>query len=135
VEVAKWRATPSSTWINTTAFDTAFRNKYLKRADGICPSGNLRLAFLDGQAVAVRVISFAVSTSVGAVVAKMDDVYVRPDCRRRGVGAAHFAQLCEELMRIGVARIDTSVHIRNNVARHFYQELGSSRCTRSVLRT
>jgi GNAT superfamily N-acetyltransferase len=86
--------------------------------------GFVWLAFQGGRAIAVCVVSFAISTSAGAVVAKMDDVYVASEHRGRGIGAAHFAQLCQELKRLGVVRVDTSVHRENEPARRFYERLG-----------
>ena len=86
--------------------------------------GFVWLGSLDAVAVAVAVVSLAVSTSVGALIAKLDDVYVEAPYRRRGIGTEHFVLLKSELRRLGVQRIDTSVHLRNEGARRFYQRLG-----------
>ncbi len=74
--------------------------------------------------VAVCVVCFAISTSAGALVAKLDDVSVRAGWRGRGVGSAHLGQLAQELRRLGVKRIDTAVHHRNDEARRFYGRHG-----------
>jgi GNAT superfamily N-acetyltransferase len=86
--------------------------------------GFVWLACEDSQPAAVCVVCFAVSTSIGAVVAKLDDVFVAAGKRGRGIGAAHLAALKEELRRIGVRRIDTSVHLENDRARRFYAQHG-----------
>ena len=79
----------------------------------------------DGEEpVAVCVVSFAVSTSAGGLVAKLDDVFVRPERQRTGVGSTLLAQLKEELRRQHMRRMDTSVHLRNDVARAFYAKNG-----------
>lgn len=76
--------------------------------------------------VAVSVVSFAISTSLGTIVAKLDDVFVTPRRQGHGIGSAHLAHLKAELVRLGIGRIDTSVHSANLEARRFYERLGFS---------
>jgi GNAT superfamily N-acetyltransferase len=87
-------------------------------------TGFVWLAYLGDEPVAVCVVCLAISTSAGALVAKLDDVAVKEGRRGRGIGAAHLAQLKEELRRLGVRRIDTAVHLRNEGARRFYARQG-----------
>jgi GNAT superfamily N-acetyltransferase len=70
------------------------------------------------------VICYAISTSRGAIVAKLDDVNVRPGLEGRGVGSAMMAALKEELRRGAVERIDTATHFDNPGARRFYERHG-----------
>ncbi len=70
------------------------------------------------------VVCFAISTSRGGIVAKLDDVNVRPGLEGRGLGSAMMASLKEELRRIGVSRIDTATHLDNPGARRFYERHG-----------
>ena len=70
------------------------------------------------------VVCYAISTSRGSVVAKLDDVNVRPGLEGRGVGSAMMASLKDELRRIGVSRIDTATHFDNPGARRFYERHG-----------
>jgi GNAT superfamily N-acetyltransferase len=70
------------------------------------------------------VVCYAISTSRGAVVAKLDDVNVRPGLEGRGVGSAMMESLKKELRRIGVERIDTATHFDNPGARRFYERHG-----------
>jgi ribosomal protein S18 acetylase RimI-like enzyme len=86
--------------------------------------GFVWLAYEGGEPVAVCVVSWAISTSIGAVVAKLDDVYVSQTQRGRGIGSAHLRQLKAELQQLGVRRIDTSVHLQNEPARRFYERHG-----------
>ena len=76
------------------------------------------------EPVAVCVISLAISTSIGALVAKLDDVYVSQTRQGQGIGSAHLNQLKAELRQSGVQRIDTSVHLQNERARRFYARHG-----------
>ena len=79
----------------------------------------------DEQGVAgVCVICYAISTSMGAVVAKLDDVSVKPDRRSAGVGSEMMNQLKEQLRKESVTRIDVAVHLENPDARRFYEKIG-----------
>ena len=70
------------------------------------------------------VVCFAISTSRGGLVAKLDDVNVRPGREGQGIGSAMIAALKEELRRAGVSRIDTATHFENPRARRFYERHG-----------
>ena len=70
------------------------------------------------------VVCFAISTSRGGIVGKLDDVNVKPGLEGRGIGSAMMASLKEELRRIGASRIDTAAHFDNPGARRFYERHG-----------
>jgi len=72
------------------------------------------------------VVCFAISTSRGGLVAKLDDVNVRPGLEGRGIGSAMIASLKAELKHLGVSRIDTATHFDNPGARRFYERHGFS---------
>ena len=86
--------------------------------------GFVWLATRQDEAVGVCVVCFAISTSAGGVVAKLDDVYVKGDRQGEGVGSALLDTLKDELRELGVLRIDTSVHMRNRAAKAFYERRG-----------
>jgi ribosomal protein S18 acetylase RimI-like enzyme len=94
--------------------------------------GFVWLAYTNRQPVGVCVVSYAISTSMGQLVAKLDDVYVACQFRRRGIATQMLTALAEELRRAGIGRIDTAVYTRNHGAREFYlkmdfRELGEER--------
>lgn len=89
--------------------------------------GFVWLGYDRGEPVAVCVVCFAISTSLGAVVAKLDDFYVVAGRQGEGIGSAHVERLKEELRRSGVRRIDTSVHLDNGEAARFYERHGFAR--------
>jgi GNAT superfamily N-acetyltransferase len=74
--------------------------------------------------VACCVVCFAISTSRGGLVAKLDDVNVRPGLEGGGIGGAMLGALKAELRRVGVSRIDTAAHFDNPGARRFYERHG-----------
>ena len=76
------------------------------------------------EVVGCCVVCFAISTSRGSVVAKLDDVNVRPGLEGRGVGSAMMASLKDELRTAGVTRIDTATHFDHPGARRFYERHG-----------
>ncbi len=86
--------------------------------------GFVWLAHDGSTSVGVCVVSFAISTSAGGLVAKLDDVFVRPGRRGEGIGSALLDRLKTELGALGVRRIDTSVHLQNPRSRVFYTRLG-----------
>ena len=93
---------------------------YLERPE----LGFVWLAFDDDLAVAVCVISLGISTSLGRIVAKLDDMFVADGHRDQGVGTALVVALQEALRQEGIGRIDTAVYADNTGADRFYKRLG-----------
>jgi GNAT superfamily N-acetyltransferase len=91
---------------------------FLRRSD----LGFVWLAYADNQPAAVCVVSYAISTSIGGLVAKLDDVYVATHLHGRGIGTQMMKSLIQELKRKRVRRIDTSVHNGNDVAANYYKK-------------
>jgi ribosomal protein S18 acetylase RimI-like enzyme len=86
--------------------------------------GFVWMAFDEDGAAGICVISYAISTSMGAVVAKLDDVSVKGDRQGTGIGTALLENLKVQLRNEAVARIDVAVHLDNPEARRFYEKLG-----------
>lgn len=86
--------------------------------------GFVWMARRGGDVVGCCVVCLAISTSRGTLVAKLDDVNVRPGLERQGIGTSMLDSLKEELRRIGATRIDTATHFDNPGARRFYERLG-----------
>lgn len=75
-------------------------------------------------AVGACVICYAISTSRGTLVAKLDDVTIDDGWRGRGVGGAMLTALGDDLRARGITRIDTACHRDNAGAWRFYERLG-----------
>jgi len=86
--------------------------------------GFVWMAYDENGAAGICVICYAISTSMGSIVAKLDDVSVKSDRRGQGVGSKMLEQLKEQLRKESVTRIDVAVHIENPQARRFYEKLG-----------
>jgi ribosomal protein S18 acetylase RimI-like enzyme len=93
---------------------------FLKRPE----LGFVWLAYDDKGLAGICVVCYAISTSLGTLVGKLDDVSVKEDRRGQGIGTALIQQLKEELRQHNVMRIDVAVHVDNPEARRFYEKLG-----------
>jgi ribosomal protein S18 acetylase RimI-like enzyme len=76
------------------------------------------------KAIGACVVCYAISTSCGALVAKLDDVTIDSHWQGRGIGRAMLSALVDHLRALGIARIDSSCHRRNADAWRFYERLG-----------
>lgn len=74
--------------------------------------------------VGACVACYAISTSRGSLVAKLDDVTIAEGWQGRGVGTRMLDALRVHLRGRGVARIDTACHRDNRAAWRFYERLG-----------
>ena len=92
---------------------------FLRRKD----LGFVWLAYALGQPVGACVVSYAISTSIGGLVAKLDDVYVTVPLRRQGIATQMLRALIRELKGTGIRRIDTAVYKRNRHALGFYKKM------------
>jgi GNAT superfamily N-acetyltransferase len=86
--------------------------------------GFVWLAYESGTAVACCVACYAISTTAGGIVVKLDDVTVLPGREGQGIGTFLLTSLKAELRRRSVKRIDTSCHHDNSRAYAFYERQG-----------
>lgn len=86
--------------------------------------GCVWLARQNDEAVGACVVAYAISTSRGGIVAKLDDVTVRADRRGAGVGRAMLVALASWLRQRAISRIDCACHRDNAAAWLFYERLG-----------
>ena len=86
----------------------------------------LATAVVDATPVAIGacVVCYAISTSRGTLVAKLDDVTIARGWQGRGVGSAMLTGLADALRAGGITRIDTACHRDNAGAWRFYERLG-----------
>jgi ribosomal protein S18 acetylase RimI-like enzyme len=74
--------------------------------------------------VGACVCCYAISTSRGTLVGKLDDVTIAAGWQGRGVGAAMLRELAAYLADRDVTRIDCGCHRDNAGAWRFYERLG-----------
>ena len=86
--------------------------------------GFVWMAYDEQGAAGICVVCYAISTSMGSIVAKLDDVSVKEERRGQGIGTVLIEQLKEQLLKESVTRIDVGVHLENPEAKKFYERLG-----------
>jgi GNAT superfamily N-acetyltransferase len=86
--------------------------------------GFVWLARIDATVVGACVVCYAISTSRGGLVAKLDDVTIDASRQGQGIGTAMLQALVDHLRRCGVSRIDTACHRDNAFAWRFYARHG-----------
>ncbi len=85
------------------------------------------IAEIDGRPVGLALWFLNFSTWTGRHGIYLEDLFVDPDARRRGVARTLFAALAREAERRGCARIDWAVLDWNRLAMDFYHTLGAAR--------
>jgi GNAT superfamily N-acetyltransferase len=79
----------------------------------------------DGQVVGFALWFLNFSTWTGQQGIYLEDLYVRPDQRRSGLGRALLAELARICVARGYTRLEWSVLDWNSPARSFYASLGA----------
>ncbi|HLL98682.1 MAG TPA: GNAT family N-acetyltransferase [Rubrobacteraceae bacterium] len=76
----------------------------------------------EGRVVGVAVLAYRLSISAGGLFASVEDLYVKPDARRRGVGRALLEAVGERCAARGVSYVEAQVE--DEEAAGFYAALG-----------
>jgi GNAT superfamily N-acetyltransferase len=90
------------------------------------PRFSTLLAEMDAQAVGYAVYVETYSTFLGLPTLYLEDLFVLPDFRGRGVGSAMFRECAAEAIRRGCGRMEWQVLAWNDLALGFYQHLGAT---------
>lgn len=90
-------------------------------------SGNLEVlaARAQDRVIGVAVLAYRLSVSIGGLFASIEDLYVRPEDRRRGVGRALLAAIGERCAARGISYVEAQVG--EDGAEAFYGALGYGR--------
>lgn len=92
---------------------------------GEAPAARALLAFAGDRPIAYVTYFFTFATMVGRRGLWLDDVFVTPDFRGRGVGRALMAHLAEIARAHDCARFEWMVLEWNTTALKFYEQLGA----------
>ena len=79
---------------------------------------------MEGVAVGYGMASVSYSREAGGKVLWLEELYIEPDCRGRGLGKEFFAAAERYAAEHGFARIRLEVEPRNVRARSLYERLG-----------
>ena len=91
---------------------------------GDSPAAHTLLTFADGRPAAYAVYFFTFSTMVGKRGLWLDDVYVNPDFRGKGIAKALLAFLADLAIKNKCGRLEWMVLDWNKAAIDFYQGVG-----------
>jgi GNAT superfamily N-acetyltransferase len=90
------------------------------------PAAHVLLAFVDGTPVAYALYCFTFATMVGKRVLWLDDLYVLPGFRGKGIGTTLMACLADIAIRNDCGRFEWMVLEWNKAAIDFYSGLGAT---------
>jgi GNAT superfamily N-acetyltransferase len=90
------------------------------------PAARAILAFVDGEPAGYATYFLTFASMVGSRGLWLDDIFVVPEFRRRGVGRAIMAHLGDIAVRHRCRRFEWMVLDWNEAAIAFYERLGAS---------
>lgn len=96
---------------------------FLGRLRGAVESGELEIlaASMEGRTVGSAVISYRPNVSAAADFASIEELYVRPEARRRGVGRMLLEAVEERCVDRGVSYVEVQT---DDEAQAFYEAVG-----------
>ncbi len=89
------------------------------------PAAEVVLADLDGETVGFALFFTTFSTFLARPGIWLEDLFVRPEARGRGVGRALLAHLAQTTVERGYGRLEWAVLDWNEAAIGFYRRLGA----------
>ena len=89
------------------------------------PLAFILLAHSDGNPVGFATYHRIYSTFLAQPGIWLDDLFIKVEYRRRGIGEALIERLCQEAQQIGGGRIDWTVAVDNSPAIQFYEKMGA----------
>ena len=90
------------------------------------PLAFVLLAQSDGNPVGFATYHHIYSTFLAQPGIWLDDLYIKTEYRRRGIGEALIERLCQEAQKIDGGRIDWTVAVNNSSAIQFYEKMGAN---------
>ena len=98
---------------------------FVATSSAAIPQPHAAVAEMDGQAVGFALWFSTFSTFRGQPGLYVEDLYVRPDYRGRGIGTALLAAVAAQAIERGCGRVEWSVLKWNTAAVGFYRSLGA----------
>lgn len=89
------------------------------------PLAFVLLAEIDGNAIGFATYHWIYSTFLAQPGIWLDDLYIKAEYRRLGIGEALIKRLCQITQKIEGGRIDWIVAVNNTPAMEFYEKMGA----------
>jgi GNAT superfamily N-acetyltransferase len=107
--------------------DAAAKQRLVRDGFGATPRFQAYFAEQDGRTLGYALTIETYSSFVARPTLYLEDIFVLPEERRRGVGRAFFRFLAAEALRRGCARMEWAVLTWNQSAIDFYESAGAQR--------
>lgn len=104
---------------------TATEEHFRRLLFGDTPRAEALIAEWEGRPAGFALWFYSVSTFDGAPKLYLEDVFVEPDRRGRGIGRAIFADLARRAIAAGCSRMEWSVLDWNAPSIAFYRSIGA----------
>lgn len=98
---------------------------YARALFGPTPEARAMLCWVEGRAVAVCVVTRTFSTFAGRAGLWIEDIFVEPAHRRRGIARAAFAAVARQALAEGCAHVEWNVLDWNAPAIAAYRAMGA----------
>ena len=92
---------------------------------GASPAAAVIMAELHGEPVGFALYHGMYSTFMARPGIYLEDLYVNPACRGKGIGTALLIHLAQHALATGQGRLDWSCRTRNEPSLTFYRNLGA----------
>lgn len=92
---------------------------------GTRPYAEVVFACLDGEPVGFALFCYNFSTFLAKPGIHLEDLFVRPACRGRGIGLRLLSWLARETIKRGCGRLEWAVLDWNEPSIRFYESLGA----------
>ena len=112
-------------FVKLEQYANATPDDFRRHLFGPRPVAEAALAELGGQAVGFALWFSTFSTFRGQPGIYLEDLFVRPECRGRGLGKALLATVAAKAVEQGCGRLEWSVLKWNTPAAGFYRSLGA----------
>jgi GNAT superfamily N-acetyltransferase len=106
-------------------FATATQDDFLQHLFGPRPFAEAIMAEIEGESVGFALFFTTFSTFRGQPGLYLEDIYVKPEQRGRGVGKALLARIAKLAIDRGLGRLEWAVLTWNSPAIGFYAKLGA----------
>jgi GNAT superfamily N-acetyltransferase len=106
--------------------DASARERLVAHGFGERPRFETYLAEINGTAIGYAITFETYSTFLARPTLYLEDLFVRPEARRRGAGRALLRTLATEAVRRGCGRMEWTVLDWNELAQGFYHRSGAT---------
>lgn len=105
--------------------DASAVRRYAQHGFGRRPYFRILVVERDGALVGYAFYFFTYSTFLARPSLYLEDIFIRPDCRSRGIGEKVMRELARIARREGCGRMEWCVLDWNRSAQRFYRRLGA----------